>query len=219
MGKSNTILQYLAKKLDCKIEEIYVGDISRKDIEGYIFPYKVIVGNANFSNMKNDIDMKKLKYIYGNADFYHSYNKTLYNLEMIHGDASFNAFHGRVPILSTVFGNCNFNSADCRIPNLVYVGGDFFMDSSPISEISNLVEIGGDARFSSVGLKALPNLQQIGGKAWFNCENLTTLPSLISCKNISAKWDLEKYIENNFEKVENGYVRKRSSSIEKCVKY
>ena len=210
MSKSNMILQYLSKKLECKTEEIYVGDISRKDIEGYIFPYSVVIGNVNFSNTKNDIDMKRLKYIYGDADFWKSSNKTLYNLEIIHGSACFIAFSGRIPMLSTVYGNCNFNSADCRIPNLVYVGKNFFMGGSRISEIPNLVQIGGEARFVGADLKQLPSLQCIGESAYFDCRNLITLPNLNSFKKITAKWDLEKYIENNFEQTENGYIRKNN---------
>ena len=208
MSKSNMILQYLSKKLECKIEEIYVGDISRKDIEGYIFPYSVVIGNVNFSNTKNDIDMKRLKYIYGDADFWKSSNKTLYNLEIIHGSACFIAFSGRIPMLSTIQRDCNFNSANCKIPNLVYVGGNFFMDGAQISEIPNLVQIGGEARFVGAALKQLPSLQCIGGVAYFDCRNLTSITNLNSFSKFRAKQELCDYLETNFEKTENGYIRK-----------
>jgi len=218
MRKSSLLLNHFAQITGCKTEEIYLGDICRKDIEGYVFPYKVVVGNVNFSRTKSDIDMKKLKYIYGNADFYCSSNKTLYNLEIIHGDACFTAFHGRIPMLSTVFGNCNFNSADCRIPNLVYVGGNFVMDGAQISEIPNLVQIAGEARFVGSCLKQLPSLQHIGELAYFDCRNLTSLPNLISFSKFTARQELCDYLEANFEKTENGYIRKKQNLIGKrCI--
>ena len=82
------------------------------------------------------------------------------------------------------------------------------MDGAQISEIPNLVQIGGEARFVGAALKQLPSLQCIGESAYFDCRNLITLPNLNSFKKITAKGDLEKYIKNNFEQTENGYIRK-----------
>lgn len=120
------------------------------------------------------------------------------------------AFSGRIPMLSTVFGNCNFNSASCKIPNLVYVGKNFYVGGAQINEIPNLVEIGGEARFTGIWLKHLPSLQHIGENAYFDYKNLRTLPNLISFNEIkiTARQALCDYFETNFEKTENGYIRK-----------
>jgi len=68
--------------------------------------------------------------------------------------------------------------------------------------------------FWVASLIGLPCLQSVSGEVRFDCRNLKTLSNLNSFKRKITEWDLAKYIENNFEQVEDRYIRKsRATNI------
>lgn len=169
----------LAEYYNCDEEEICTGDYEPK--EETTCPYKVILGDAHFSN-SNITDLGNLQSIVGGADFSNSNVTDLGNLKSIGGYAYFG--YSKVINLGNlqiIGGDVHFfNSEVTNLGNLKSIGGDAVFRGSKVTDLGNLKSIGGDAVFRGSKVTDLGNLQNIGGQAFFDNSKVTDLGNLES---------------------------------------
>jgi len=217
------VKKYLSKRYGCKEEEICIGDINYDDFvdyksndiikkhKYYEFPYSLVLGDLHFSNSKRNVNMNKLKFIFGNAKFGESYIN-LNNLKIIHGEADFSHYRGdNLNNLTYIMGDTDFFNATYlkELPKLNYIGGQAIFIGSSIVFIPNLVSVDGDAVFDKSSIEDLSSLQTVKGEASFVCENLKDLPSLQSFKSMKASENIINKLKNDFTRVDGMTVRKR----------
>ena len=194
-GLENTNKRELLKSLDkvkdilgqyykCKEEEIYIGDIVFKDTDLIKNPYKVIFGNADFSN-SNIKDSSQLRIIGGYANFKDSQVTDLSQLQIIGGYANFK--DSQVTDLSqlkSIGGYADFeNSKVTDLSQLQSIGGYAIFRRSQVTDLSQLQIIGGAADFRNSQVTDLSQLERIGGEAYFDNSQVTNLSKL---KNIGG---------------------------------
>ena len=198
-GKLYKIKKNLAEYYNCTEEEICTGDY--KPNEEIICPYKIILGNADFS-FSAVADLGNLQIIIGDADFIYSEVTNLGNLQIIEGSAHFDnskitnlgnlrsitraAFFSNSKVtnlgnLQIIGGFANFaGSKVTDLGNLESIGGYADFRYSEITDLGNLESIGGTADFSNSKVTSLGNLQSIGGDADFRHSEITDLGNLES---------------------------------------
>lgn len=159
--KLRKVKRLLAKKYDCRPSEIFIGNVTCRDVLKGKFPYKVVLGNLDFNGYLGPrIDFSKLEVVLGNCDFSNSNVDNLDNLKIIGGSGSFS--HVRID----------------KIDNLIRIGeiGEFF--SANIGSMEKLEEIGGTASMFYAKIGRIPNLKIIGEDAHFEHSNIGDLSSL-----------------------------------------
>ena len=210
---SQQIRNFIAKKYGCLSSEVYIGDISRKDVKKIFFPYVVVVGNVNFFNAKNVVNMSKLRIVYGKASFFNSSIRSLSNLEII-GEGDFGHFRGRtLKKLRMIEKNVNFScSNDIDLSSLEYIGNDAIFIRSGIKSLCSLIYIGGGAVFFESSISDISKLKCINGTVNFNDCNILTAPSLESLGKFNANGLFEEYLSDRFVEIDGKYVRKNTST-------
>ena len=176
-GKIPRAKKYLAEYYNCTEEEICIGDYKPK--EETKCPYKIILGNANFS-LSNVTDLGNLQSIGGYASFSHSNIVSLGNLQSIGRDANFSLSNVTdLGNLQSIGGNVGFWYSNLTsLGNLQSIGGDAYFRDSNITSLGNVQSIGGDASFRNSKVTDLGNLQSIGGSAVFNFSKVTDMGNL-----------------------------------------
>ena len=178
-GKLYKIKNNLAEYYNCTEEEICTGDYKPKT--EMTCPYKIILGNADFSN-SNITDLGNLQHIGENADFSNSEITDLGNLQHIGGYADFsNSKVTSLGNLKSIGGNAFFgHSKVTTLGNLQNIGGDAYFEDSEVTDLGNLQIIEGDANFRYSIVTDLGNLKSIGGNAFFGHSKVTNLGNLKS---------------------------------------
>ena len=165
------ISKNIARYYNCKEDEILFEDVNFADKE-YInlkaCPYKVIFGNAYFSNSQVQ-SLGNLTTICRDADFSNSQVQSLGNLTTIGRNADFsNSQVQSLGNLETIGGNADFRNSQVQsLGNLTTIGRDADFENSPIQSLDNLTTIGGDAYFINSQVQSLGNLTTIGRHADF----------------------------------------------------
>lgn len=170
------ILPQLAANFGCEEKEIHIGNLKfdginissnqiKTDEECIAlyenFPYKVILGDANFNGLEID-DLDNLEVISGDADFSYTDIPSIKNLRVIGGNANFE------------------ESTTKELPNLEYIGGDAIFERTAIKDLSKLETIVGNAEFYESAIENLSSLKSIGGGAEFAYSAINNLDSLES---------------------------------------
>ena len=151
----------LAQYYKCKEEEICTEDVNFKDIDLEVVPYRIIFGDADFSNSKIT-SLGNLNSIGGNADFSGSKVTSLGELERIGGNAYFD--YSKITSLGKLHS----------------IGGDADFRDSKITSLGELESIGGNAYFAYSEITSLGDLESIGGHACFDYSEITSLGKLHS---------------------------------------
>ena len=169
----------LVKYYNCSEEELYVDGIDFSCTDYTKCPYKIIIGNAYFSNSQLT-DLGSLQIIGGNTYFRNSQVTDLGNLQTIGGDAYFGGSQvTNLGNLQTIGGNANFEGSQVTdLGNLRTIGGNANFRNSQIIDLGNLQTIGGDAYARNSKITDLGNLQTIGGYAYFGGTQVTNLGNL-----------------------------------------
>lgn len=129
LRSNHKIRKYLAEYYNCTEEEICTGDYIPK--EETTCPYKVILGNAYFSN-SYITDLGKLQSIEEDVDFSNSNITGLGNLQSIGGSVDF----GRSKVtnlgnLQSIGGNVGFSNSNITdLGNIEYIGGKIITDET-----------------------------------------------------------------------------------------
>ena len=169
----------LAEYYECSEEEIVCNDIRFADTELTQIPYKVILGDADFSNSKIK-NVGILEFIGGDAKFTHSEITSLCKIQTITGSADFrNSQVNNLGVLCNVGGNAWFSNSKIKdLLNLQSIGGDADFRNSQVNDLGVLCNIGGTAWFSNSKIQDLLNLQSIGGSADFRDSQVNNLGAL-----------------------------------------
>ena len=157
LRSNHKIRKYLAEYYNCTEEEICTGDYIPK--EETTCPYKVILGNAYFSN-SYITDLGKLQSIEEDVDFSNSNITGLGNLQSIGGSVNF------------------YGSKVTNLGNLQSIGGNPYFSYSNVTDLGNLQSIGGSVDFGRSKVTNLGNLQSIGGNVGFSNSNITDLGNI-----------------------------------------
>ena len=179
------IKKYIAEYYNCTEDEIFLGDVGfcgSKHENMEVCPYKVILGDADFS-CSNIKSLGGLKVICGDACFSSSLVQDLGNLTTIGGNADFIGSEVQsLGNLTTIGGDADFRYSQIQsLENLTTIGRNAALNHSKIQTLDNLRIIGGNVSFGGTQIKSLNNLTTIGGDADFrfsqiqSLENLTTI--------------------------------------------
>lgn len=202
---NKTIISYLVKTYDCKEEEILFGTKCYMDDKTLVFPYSIIVGGIKFIYGNENLDMSKLKAIYGNANFSQVKGVSLPGLTKVFGNVNFiNSGDVDLNSLEEIHGIAEFRKSGVRrLPRLKCITLDALFDSSDIEDLSSLEYIGRDARFTTSSVKNIDalrrvdgdlivgasnvisfnNLECVGGSLEASCSSIKNLPSLKMIRN------------------------------------
>lgn len=171
---------------------------------------KIILGNANFSELKSARGLDNLQIIDGYANFRSLKSaEGLKKLQIIGGPANFNNLKSAEGLnsLQIIGGNANFSNLKSAegLNSLQEIGGYAQFESLESAEgLDNLQRIGGDTYFQSLeSADGLNNLQIIGEDACFN--NLKSAEALNSLQEIG--WTA------HFESLQS------VEGLEKCDRY
>lgn len=169
----------LAEYYDCNEDEICIGSKIFSGTEYRKCPYKIIIGNANFSYSKIT-DLGNLQTIGGNIDFRNSHVEYLGKLQIIGGDVYFGGSQiTNLGNLRIIGRDAYFvNSQITNLGNLQTIGGTGFFANSQVTSLGNLQTISGDAHFYNSKVTSLGNLQTIGGYADFENSQVRNLGNL-----------------------------------------
>ena len=175
------IKKILAKYFKCKEKDIYIGDILFKQREYRIVPYKVILGDADFSDSKVE-HLGNLQFVGGSVNFKKSPIENLGKLKCIKGNANFNYSRVRnLGQLQSIGGNASFENDELiSLGNLQTIGGNVDFTNSQVMDLGKLQSIGGNVNFDSSKLKNLGQLKNIGGDVNFNFSKVVDLGQLQS---------------------------------------
>ena len=134
----------IAEYFNCSKEEIYIGDIDFKETNFETVPYRVIFGNATFTDSR----VRKLDTVYigGNVDFRNSYVSIFENLIGIGGNVYL------------------YNSAVRSFQSVKNIGGDANLQLSELEDLGDLMSIGGVADFTASKVKSIGKLIKILGE-------------------------------------------------------
>ena len=137
----------LVEYFNCTEEEIYIGDIDFKDIDFETVPYKVIFGNATFT----DSLVRRLDTVFigGNVDFRNSYVSIFKKLIGIGGN---------------VYA---YNSNVKSFQSVKRIGGDANLQLSAVEDLGDLMSIGGNADFLGSQVRGISQLQDIEGEVYW----------------------------------------------------
>ena len=187
---------------------IYYGDFEYTPglhLEGL----RMILGDANFYNLKTVKGLNNLQIIGGDAYFYNLKTaKGLNNLQIIGGFASFDNLKTAEGLnnLQSIGGFASFAKLKTAegLNNLQIIGGNVAFDNLKTAEgLNNLQIIGGDVAFDNLKTaKGLNNLQSIGGFASF--ANLKTAEGLENCNKYK---EIKAFIEKNVVSEESKIVQ------------
>ena len=163
-GVLDKIKGVLAEYYKCSEEEIYAGDIKFAKTEITEVPYKIILGNANFSNSQVT-NLGQLQSIGGNAHFSYSKVTNLGQLKSIGGYAIFG--YSKVTNLGqlqSIGGSVHFSHSKVTdLGQLQSIGGIADFRNSSVAKLGQLKSIGGDAVFYDSQVSDLGQIQNIGG--------------------------------------------------------
>ena len=131
-------------------------------------------------NINEDLLLREIKEIKGNAIFTNSKAKSLGALEKIGGNACFvDSKIEDLGNLREIGGNADFfNSKIKSLKNLEIIGKNATLGSPSLSDIGNLRAIKGNAIFQLSSIKSLNKLQLIGGSAEFTYSDVEDLGEL-----------------------------------------
>ncbi|MBQ6285409.1 MAG: hypothetical protein IJK67_03760, partial [Bacilli bacterium] len=212
------IKKNIAEYYNCNEEEIAVEDINFSDKKHKNLktcPYKVIFGNADFSDSRVQ-DLGNLTIIGGNPYFYHSKVQSLNNLTTIGGNVLFS--NSRVQTLgnlTTIGGYADFsNSQIYDLGNLTTIGGNAWFYNSKVQNLGNLTTIGRNADFRNSQIKDLGNLTAIGGLADFKNSKITDFDNIEYIGgNVNADPELMELYYQEFD--ETGHRIHKENSIKR----
>ncbi len=159
LSNLHLIVDKLAMYFNCSEEEICLGDAVFEEENYERVPYKIILGDANFSFSKIK-DIGDLEIILGNVETYESPLSSLNGIRIILGNADLS------------YSNIN------NLGNLEYVGGDLDINEAPLESLSNLKIIGGNAYLSNTNLTDLGDLEAIFKDAYFGNSNIESTNKL-----------------------------------------
>ena len=169
----------------------FCGDLNWTEdkVPSYFSKLQIILGNANFRNIKDSLGLESLQSIKGNALFHSLTNaEGLSSLQNIEGDAYFYSLTSAKGLesLQNIEGDAYFSSLTSSkgLESLQNIEGDANFHSLTNAEgLSSLQNIEGDAYFHRLtSSKGLESLQNIEGNAYFH--RLTSVEGLNSLQNI-----------------------------------
>lgn len=177
---NKAIISYLTKTYDCKEEEIYFGTKCYIDDKSLVFPYSIIVGGIKFIYGNKDLDMSKLKSIYGIANFSQVKGVSLPNLSKVFGNVNFvNSSDVDLSSLEEIYGVAEFrNSGVRKLSNLRYISLDAFFDCSDVEDLSSLEYIGREGRFVATSLTNIDALKRVEGDLTISASEIASASSL-----------------------------------------
>lgn len=190
--ESNNIFSRIANFFGANSQKSKVKTpIEQKElkIEAYHQPgvFRKYAGNSldgaiSFKDLGIDEDMllKNVKYIKGNANFSDSSATSLGNVEVIGGDAIFRESRVKdIGKLKRIGGLANFSDSQITSLNdLKKIQGNAIFKYSKIDSLGNLKHIGGVLDLQDSEVKDLGELETIGWSAFFNNSKVTSLKHL-----------------------------------------
>ena len=171
----------------------FCGDLNWTEdkVPSYFSKLQVILGNADFRNIKDSLGLESLQSIKGNAFFRSLTNaEGLSSLQNIEGDAYFYRLTSAKGLesLQNIEGDVYFSSLTSAkgLESLQNIEGDaYFSSLTSAKGLESLQNIEGDAYFSSLtSAKGLESLQNIEGDAYFS--SLTSAEGLTSLQQIAG---------------------------------
>ena len=228
IGEYEVVLKLIAKKFNCRVEDIYVGDLDLNSIRGNRFPYSVVIGNLDASDRSTTLDaihfinhrktgnkdMSKLRAVIGNADFTSSSDSNLQNLMFVSGDFSITGKREDLKI-RIIGGNATFAISHIEdLSSLIYVGGDLNCPNSEIEDMSSLKEVKGSILKLPKGLDGMPNLILVG-KDLIVEDPSHSIKSFPKLQTVRGKIETRKcskllsaFFAFKFKKTQEGYIRR-----------
>ena len=161
---------------------------------------EIILGDANFGEFPNIIDLGVLSEIKGNADFFSSEIESLGNLKTIGGSADFeNSRIRSLGRLKTIGGDVSFAYSQVQnLGNLQTISGDAHFENSQVQSLGNLQTIGGYADFRNSQIQDLGNLHTIGNMADFRNSQIQDLGNLQTIDG-DVFWGERTDLQNEWE--------------------
>jgi len=187
-SKDNLFRTETAKRLNCKPDEVYVGDVKGNDYfykkETKVFPYKYVIGDVNFIHV-NDSDASNLVHVFGNLELTFGRNIDLSSLEQVDGDVdALDTENVNLESLQYIGGKLDAYRSDSKFHKLRVVKGEARFEWYFEKEINNLEEVGGNLIIGNY-IEEMKSLKCVGGKVIFDDYNkLKELPNLESCEEL-----------------------------------
>ena len=174
----------------------FCGDLNWTEdkVPSYFSKLQIILGNANFRNIKDSLGLESLQSIKGNA-FFRSLTNTegLSSLQNIEGDAYFDRLTSAKGLesLQNIEGDAYFSSLTSAkgLESLQNIGRNaYFYRLTSAEGLTSLQQIARNAAFDKItNAKGLESLQNIGGHAYFyslmSAEGLTSLQQIAGDAN------------------------------------
>ena len=228
IGQYESVLKMIAQKFNCRVDDIYVGDLDLNNIRGNRFPYAVVIGDLDASDRSTTLDgihfinhrktgnkdMRSLRAVIGNADFTSSSDSNLQNLSFVSGDFSITGKRDDLKV-KVIGGNATFAIAHIEdLSSLIYVGGDLNCPNSEIEDMSSLKEVKGSILKFPKGLDGMLGLRLVGKDLIVEdpAHNIKSFPKL---QKVRGKIETRKcskllsaYFAFKFKKTQEGYVRR-----------
>jgi len=180
VSENEVFLNYLMDSYNCSREEIYIGNLSMRDIRNSdFFPYSVVVGDIYIDNYTN-VNMPNLKMVCGKAIFNVCGIKDISKLEKVGGDLEFyRCSIDELDNLKEVHGNLVITHNRIQsLNNLERVHGSLKLDWSNIVSIPKLKSIKGNLELKNSNLKILESLEEVGNNISLIVSYLEELPLL-----------------------------------------
>lgn len=183
--KNSVVLGAIAKKCNCKLEDIYVGNIDGELAEDIFyknngkFPYSVVVGDLSLKYLCSNENLSNLKCVFGSLDFSNSKINDVSNLEFVLGSADFSDCQIKnLSSLKEIKGHARFERATIKdVSNLEYIVGNAVFSNVRINGLDSLRKVGGNAVFSGI-IKRLTNLEYVNGNVTFRSLDIHSVPKL-----------------------------------------